>query len=252
MLVPQGYARLRKPPYPATKVKPPERFDLIDLCPVAPYGTKFFTETLLHPEKCKFSYFPEMLIVSRCNPLMTCDNPDVMAEALKKIPFVVAFACEMSETATFADLLLPDAHYLERPDAFPNEPTEFMGAGEGSWYWMLRQPVVPPRGQARPWVEVLFELAERVGFLADIDMLLNGTLDLKVPFAYKPTEKYNWEEMADYCRSPGSARKKGSIGSRNMVSSSAVGKPSKKHTRGFFSRRGSHFISSTFLTRGKR
>lgn len=252
LLVPQGYARLRKPPYPATKVKPPERFDLIDLCPVAPYGTKFFTETLLHPEKFKFSYFPEMLIVSRCNPLMTCDNPDVMAEALKKIPFVVAFACEMSETATFADLLLLDAHYLERPDAFPNEPTEFMGAGEGSWYWMLRQPVVPPRGQARPWVEVLFELAERVGFLADIDMLLNGTLDLKVPFAYKPTEKYNWEEMADRCRSSGSARKKGSIGSRKMVSSSAVGKPSKKHTRGFFSRRGSHFISSTFLTRGKR
>lgn len=62
----------------------------------------------------------------------------------------------------------------------------------------------------------------------------------------------NGEEMADRCRSPGSARKKGSIGSRKMVSSSAVGKPSKKHTRGFFSRRGSHFISSTFLTRGKR
>jgi molybdopterin-containing oxidoreductase family molybdopterin binding subunit len=170
---------------------------LLDLCPVAPYGTTFFTEALLNPEKFKLSYSPEMLIVSRANPLMTCGNPDVMAEALKKIPFIVSFACEMSETACFADILLPDAHYLERLDAFPNEPTEFMGAGEGPWHWMVRQPVVPPRGQARPWVEVLFELADRLGFLGDTHMLLNGTLDLKEPYAYKPTEKYSWEEMAD-------------------------------------------------------
>ncbi|MFQ5682531.1 MAG: molybdopterin-dependent oxidoreductase, partial [Candidatus Binatia bacterium] len=197
LIIPQGYARRRKPPYPATKVRPPERFDLLELCPVAPYGTTFFTEALLDPEKFKLSYFPEMLMVARCNPLMTCANPDVMAEALKKFPFVVAFACELNETAMFADLLLPDAHYLERLDAFPNEPTEFMGAGEGSWYWMVRQPVVSPRSQARLWVEVLFDLADRLGFLDDTYMLLNGTLDLKEPFAYKPTEKYSWNELAD-------------------------------------------------------
>ena len=197
LLIPQGYARRRKPPYPATKVKPPETFDLLDLAPVAPYGTTFFTETLLHPERFKLPYSPEMLIVSRCNPLMTCANPEVMAEALKKFPFVVAFACEMNETARFADLLLPDAHYLERLDAFPNEPTEFMGAGEGEWHWMIRQPALPPRGQARQWVEVLFELADRLGFVGDIYALLNGILDLKEPFAYKSTEKYGWEELAD-------------------------------------------------------
>jgi len=197
LIIPQGYARRRKPPYPATKVKSPERFDLLDLCPVAPYGGPFFTEALLHPQDFKLSYFPEMLIVCRSNLLMTCANPDVMAEALRKIPFVVAFACEMNETSEFADILLPDAHYLERLDAIPNEPTEFVGAGEGHWYWMLRQPVVPPRGEARGWVEVLFELADRVGFRGDLYALLNGTLDLKEPFAYKATERYSWEELAD-------------------------------------------------------
>ena len=197
LIIPQGYARRRKPPYPATKVKAPERFDLLDLCPVAPYGGPFFTEALLRPQDFKLSYFPEMLIVCRSNLLMTCANPDVMAEALRKIPFVAAFACEMNETSEFADILLPDAHYLERLDAIPNEPTEFVGAGEGHWYWMLRQPVVPPRGEARGWVEVLFELADRVGFRGDLYALLNGTLDLKEPFAYKATEKYSWEELAD-------------------------------------------------------
>lgn len=197
LIIPQGYARRRKPPYPATRVKPPERFDLLDLCPIAPYGGPFFTEALLHPQEFKLPYFPEMLIVCRSNLLMTCANPDLMAEALRKIPFVVAFACEMNETAEFADILLPDAHYLERLDAIPNEPTEFVGAGEGHWYWMVRQPVVQPRGEARGWVEVLFDMADRLEFRSDLYTLLNGTLDLKEPFAYKPTEKYTWEELAD-------------------------------------------------------
>ncbi|MBI4525336.1 MAG: molybdopterin-dependent oxidoreductase [Deltaproteobacteria bacterium] len=197
LLIPQGYARRRKPPYPATRVKAPERFDLLDLCPVAPYGGPFFTEAVLHPEDFKLSYFPEMLIVCRSNLLMTCANPDTMAEALRKIPFIVGFSCELNETSEFADILLPDAHYLERLDAIPNEPTEFVGAGEGYWYWMLRQPVISPRGEARSWVEVLFDLADRLDFRADLYALLNGTLDLKEPFAYKGEEKYRWDELAD-------------------------------------------------------
>jgi molybdopterin-containing oxidoreductase family molybdopterin binding subunit len=103
----------------------------------------------------------------------------------------------MNETAGFADLLLPDTHYLERLDAIPNEPTEFVAAGPGPWYWMVRQPVAPPRGEARNWVEVLFELADRAGFRGDLYTLLNGTLELKEPFAYNPEEKYSWEELAD-------------------------------------------------------
>ncbi len=53
---------------------------------------------------------------------------------------------------------------------------------------MLRQPVVPPRGEARGWVEVLFELADRAGFRGDLYTLLNATLELKEPFAYKVSE----------------------------------------------------------------
>jgi molybdopterin-containing oxidoreductase family molybdopterin binding subunit len=178
-------------------VKAPERFDLLDLCPIAPYGGPFFTEAVLHPETFKLPYFPEMLIVCRSNLLMTCANAEVMAEALKKIPYVVAFATELSETAEFADLLLPDTHYLERLDAIPNEPTEFVGAGAGSWYWMIRQPVVEPMGEARNWVAVLFELADRAGFRGDLYTLLNGTLELKEPFAYRTDEKYTWDQLAD-------------------------------------------------------
>lgn len=197
LIVPQGYARRRKPPYPATKVKAPERYDLLDLCPIAPYGGPFFTEAVLHPEQFKFNYDLDTLIVCRSNLLMTCANADVMAEALKKIPFVASFTCEMNETSEFADILLPDTHYLERLDAIPNEPTEFVGAGEGYWYWMLRQPVIAPLGEARSWVDVLFELADRLDFRGDLYALLNATLDLKEPFAYKAAEKYSWAELAD-------------------------------------------------------
>jgi molybdopterin-containing oxidoreductase family molybdopterin binding subunit len=197
LIVPQGYARRRKPPYPATKVKAPERYDLLDLCPIAPYGGPFFTEAVLHPQRYKLDYDLDTLIVCRSNLLMTCANADTMAAALKKIPFVVAFACEMNETAEFADILLPDTHYLERLDAIPNEPTEFVGAGEGHWYWMLRQPVIAPLGEARNWVEVLVNLAEKLDMRRDLYALLNATLDLKEPYAYRADELYSWSELAD-------------------------------------------------------
>lgn len=197
LIVPEGYARRRKPPYPATKVKAPERYDLLDLCPIAPYGGPFFTEAVLHPERYGLDYDLDTLIVCRSNLLMTCANPDEMAAALKKIPFVVGFACEMNETAEFADILLPDTHYLERLDAIPNEPTEFVGAGEGHWYWMLRQPVITPLGEARSWVEVLFSLADKLDLRRDLYALLNATLDLQEPFAYRAAEKYSWADLAD-------------------------------------------------------
>ncbi|MBI3077418.1 MAG: molybdopterin-dependent oxidoreductase [Deltaproteobacteria bacterium] len=197
LLVPQGAIRRRKLPYPAWKARAPQTLDLLDLLPVAPYSTTLFVENMLHPERYGVPYRPEVLINCRSNLLMTTANPETMAEVLRRVPFMVAFACEMNETAELADLVLPDTHYLERLDAFPNESWEFVGAGQGSWYWMVRQPVVPPQGEARHWVEVLFEVARRVGFLGDVYLLLNGLFDLKPPYTLDARAVYTWEELAD-------------------------------------------------------
>jgi anaerobic selenocysteine-containing dehydrogenase len=84
-----------------------------------------------------------------------------------KIPFLVVVDAFHSETVNFADLVLPDTTYLERFDAIsmldrpisePDSPCD-----------SIRQPVLKPDRNVRPWQEVLVDLASRLGFPAFVD-----------------------------------------------------------------------------------
>ena len=67
-----------------------------------------------------------------------------------------------SEMTAFADLVLPDTTYLERHDVMSmlDRPiSEFDGPVDS-----VRVPVVPPKGECKPFQEVLIELAGRLKF----------------------------------------------------------------------------------------
>ena len=84
-----------------------------------------------------------------------------------RIPFVVVCDAFQSETTAFADLVLPDTTYLERHDVMSllDRPiSEFDGPTDS-----VRVPVVPPRGECRPFQEVLIELASRLGLPGFVD-----------------------------------------------------------------------------------
>jgi anaerobic selenocysteine-containing dehydrogenase len=85
------------------------------------------------------------------------DNERVFSDE-EKIPFLVAIDVTLSETSLLADLVLPDATYLERwtCDGRPSP--------EGVPEYQLRQPMHPPRGEARNFCDVACQLAERLGF----------------------------------------------------------------------------------------
>ncbi len=77
-----------------------------------------------------------------------------------KIPFLVVCDAYHSETIAFADIVLPDTSYLERYDAMSmlDRPiSEFEGPVDS-----VRVPVVPPKGECRPFQDVLVELASRL------------------------------------------------------------------------------------------
>jgi sulfite dehydrogenase (quinone) subunit SoeA len=77
-----------------------------------------------------------------------------------KIPFLVVCDAFQSEMTAFADLILPDTTYLERHDTMSmlDRPiSEFDGPVDA-----VRIPVVPPKGQCKPFQEVLVELAGRL------------------------------------------------------------------------------------------
>lgn len=154
-------------------------------------------QLLLHrPEMFKSSYQCEALIHYRNNLMMTTGDPKVTAEILKKIPFVVSITQIIEETDEFADIVLPDAHNLERLDIYANWSTG-TSASTGYWYWRIRQPVVEPPSDVRPWPETLLEIADRAGFLGDVYEMLNWTYPLREPFQLDPQEKYTWEEIQD-------------------------------------------------------
>jgi len=77
-----------------------------------------------------------------------------------KIPFLIVADAFHSETVAFADLVLPDTTYLERHDVMSmlDRPiSEFDGPVDS-----VRIPVVPPKGDCKPFQEVLIELGSRL------------------------------------------------------------------------------------------
>ena len=85
------------------------------------------------------------------------ENIDVLKDE-SLIPFTVAVNPFYDESTALADLILPDATYLERYDwedmVSPNQVPEYY----------FRQPTVKPLGEVRDFSDVCCDLAERMGF----------------------------------------------------------------------------------------
>jgi anaerobic selenocysteine-containing dehydrogenase len=74
------------------------------------------------------------------------------------IPFSVCVNPFYDESAALADLILPDATYLERWD------WEDMVSPKQVPEYHIRQPIVAPLGETRNFADVACELADRMGF----------------------------------------------------------------------------------------
>jgi anaerobic selenocysteine-containing dehydrogenase len=84
-----------------------------------------------------------------------------------RIPFIIVADAFQSETVGFADLVLPDTTYLERHDAMSmlDRPiSEYDGPVDS-----VRIPVVPPRGECKPFQDVLIEMGSRLKLPAFVD-----------------------------------------------------------------------------------
>ncbi|MFP4146385.1 MAG: molybdopterin oxidoreductase family protein [Halorhodospira sp.] len=81
-----------------------------------------------------------------------------------RIPYLVVVDAFHSETVQYADLVLPDTTYLERYDCISmlDRP---ISTAEGPAD-AIRQPVLEPEGEARPWQDVMIELGARLGLPA--------------------------------------------------------------------------------------
>ncbi len=170
---------------------PPKKLDLRDYYPVSFDMGHLTILSTIDPQKFGFEYDPEMLLLFRSNPFMTCADQSMVAEALRKL-FVVDITIYLDETAEFADVILPESTYLERYNLI-NFSFEAVGL-------QVAQPVVNSSDTTKEGMDILTELSERGGFLygpGGYNSLLNAILDLKEDYRLNLNSKYTWPEILD-------------------------------------------------------
>jgi anaerobic selenocysteine-containing dehydrogenase len=125
-------------------------------------------ETLLGaepPVQVLFSY--------NCNPLATMPNQEKVRRGLEREDlFTVVFDQVWTDTARYADLVLPATHFLEHPEIV---------RGYGAMVLYRTRPAAPPAGEARSNTEVFADLCRRLGLdregdLVDADALAGALL----------------------------------------------------------------------------
>ncbi len=94
--------------------------------------------------------------VLRNNPVVSQSNTTRVIEALKKLDLLVVCDVNLSDTAWFADVVLPESTFLERDEGFNN-------AGGSAPSYTLRQQVVKPVYDTKPHWQIFKELGERLG-----------------------------------------------------------------------------------------
>jgi anaerobic selenocysteine-containing dehydrogenase len=112
----------------------------------------------------------QMLLVYNCNPLATMpDQNRVLAGLQRDDLFTVVFDQVMTDSARYADVVLPAATFLEQYD---------IAKAYGPIALQLVRPVIEPQGEARSNAAVFSELAERLGIgraEEDIETLMRVT-----------------------------------------------------------------------------
>jgi anaerobic selenocysteine-containing dehydrogenase len=186
-------------PYPPSEPRMPQKMGLQDLFVMgmtSPFLDSVDREAFW--EKLELPYRPEVLINFGSNLLLSIANRRTVADSLAKYKFMVSFDLYLTETSSFADIVLPDCSYLQSWDSRSMFPFILAHpAGMGEWSWPIRQPVLPPEGEQRRFNDVLMDLADRIGMRADLNAALNASLDLKPPYRLDSERRYSYEEICD-------------------------------------------------------
>ncbi len=113
------------------------------------------------------------IVMTRSNPVMTISDSNKVAKALKALDLVVCVDVYLSDTAQFADIVLPESTYLERDE-------QFLGKNSKNPGYQVRQKVVDTIGNTKPLYQIMKELADKMG--------------LSEAFPYKDMKDYRFKQ----------------------------------------------------------
>ncbi len=139
--------------------------------PLVPYKLGVFQE-LRNAILAGDPYEAHGWFISRQNPIGSLPDRNRTLKAFGKMDFIVVIDIFLNDTAWFADVVLPEASYLERYDPM-------LPVGDKAF---LRQPVIKPQGEAKSTLWIYKQLGERLG-LGDF-------------FQYEDEEDYIRQQLA--------------------------------------------------------
>ncbi len=121
--------------------------------PLRQYGLYEFLESI----RTGSQYPIDMLLVHESNPAYSMPGNKLFHEALTKIPTLVSFSSYMDETASQADLLLPDHTAFERCDDVVGIPWAPFS------YYAVSTPILKPLLDTKHTGDVLLAMAGKIG-----------------------------------------------------------------------------------------
>ena len=143
----------------------------------------------------------KFLINYASNAIINGPDPKIREEFYKNsVDFIVdcdIFSNEFSEG--FADLLLPDACYLEREDWMGiQHPYHNIPVGmQFPWSFHTSHKVVEPMYERRDMAIVLLDIADRMGLRDRINGYWNHELGLTGDLAFSPDERIEWSDLCN-------------------------------------------------------
>ncbi|MBI4580747.1 MAG: molybdopterin-dependent oxidoreductase [Planctomycetes bacterium] len=127
----------------------PSTYPLADVVP-APH---LLAERIL----ADLPYPIDVLVLAGANPVFDSPYPERMKQALAKVPFVVSLSPWLDDSARWADLIIPDQHFLARWEldvshTLTGEPTVSIG-----------RPVIAGFSRTTASADLVLELARQMG-----------------------------------------------------------------------------------------
>src|SRR5262249_7595918 len=116
---------------------------------------------------------PDVWFVYRTNPAISFWDTERVGATMAKFPFVVCFAYTRDETNHVADVLLPDCTDLEGLQLLRIGGTKYVEQFWDHQGFVLRDPAVPPQGEAKDFTWIATELAKRTGLLEEYNGAIN-------------------------------------------------------------------------------
>ena len=154
-------------------------------------------DDLLRPSSSEFGPRIDALIVYNANPVAVApDSAKVMEGFAREDLFTVVLEHFQTDTADYADILLPATTQLEHVD---------IHATYGHLYMMANNAAIAPLGQARPNTEIFRMLAARMDFVepcfSDSDdaiasVAFDNTKPQAIHFDWASLKQKGWQKLA--------------------------------------------------------